>query len=442
MSLVDRIDKQAWVVSADMGYGHQRAVHPLKSVAYQEILNVGSNSCATKSEAKLWKRFLNAYEFMSRAKSLPLVGNPIFGILDTMLRIPTFYPLRDLSNKTFQVDFLEQNIGKGLCSGMLERIKNKDLPLVTSFYAPAIAANMHGNGEIYCIICDADINRVWVAKEPWESRIVYFAPCGKAAQRLKAYGVPSEKIVTTGFPLPLELLGSRNLNVLKRNLALRLKRLDPKGIFWARHGISVKHFLGDENCNLVANEKITIVYSVGGAGAQKEIGAAIAKSLKDLILENKIKLYLAAGIKENVKTYFDEVVKNITTDKNQIEIVYEQTLTKYFDRYAEILHETDILWTKPSELSFYCALGLPIIMAPAIGSQEKFNRKWLIEIRAGIKQIKPEFAHQWLIALLNNGSLAEAAWSGFLRARKLGTYNIMEILETGRLKENNSPVMR
>lgn len=439
---MDGINKQAWVVSADMGYGHQRAVYPLKSVAYQEILNVGSNSCANESEAKLWKRFLNAYEFMSRAKSLPFVGKSIFSILDAMLRIPSFYPLRDLSNKTFHVDFLEKNIAKGLCSGMLERIKQEDYPLITSFYAPAIAANMHGNGEVYCIICDADINRVWVAKEPWESRIVYFAPCGKAAQRLKAYGVPNEKVITTGFPLPLELLGSRNLNVLKRNLALRLKRLDHKGIFWARHGISVKHFLGDENCNLIANEKITIVYSVGGAGAQKEIGAAIAKSLKPLILENKIKLYLAAGTKEKVKIYFDEVVRNITLDKNQIEVVFEHTLTDYFDRFTKILHETDILWTKPSELSFYCALGLPIIMAPAIGSQEKFNRKWLMEIRAGIKQIKPEYAHQWLVALLNNGSLAEAAWSGFLRARKLGTYNILEILETGQLKENNSPVMR
>jgi len=439
---VDGIKKQAWVVSADMGYGHQRAVYPLKSIAYQEILNVGSNSCANKSEAKLWKRFLNAYEFMSRAKSLPLVGNPIFGVLDTMLRIPTFYPLRDLSNKTIQVDFLEQNIGKGLCSGMLERIKEKDFPLVTSFYAPAIAANMHGVGEVYCIICDADINRVWVAKEPWESRIVYFAPCGKAAQRLKAYGVPAEKIITTGFPLPLELLGNKDLDVLKRSLALRLKRLDPKELFWARHGVNVRHFLGEENCKLETTDKITITYSVGGAGAQKEIGAAIAKSLKNLILENKIKLNLVAGIRSNVKAYFDEIIKNITNDKNQIEVIYEPTIAEYFDRYTSVLQETDILWTKPSELSFYCALGLPIIMAPAIGSQEKFNRKWLIEIRAGIKQIKPEYTHQWLIALLNNGSLAEAAWSGFLRARKLGTYNIMEILETGRLKENNSPVMR
>ena len=29
------------------------------------------------------------------------------------------------------------------------------------------------------------------------------------------------------------------------------------------------------------------------------------------------------------------------------------------------MRTTDILWTKPSELSFYCGLGIPIVMAPA-----------------------------------------------------------------------------
>jgi hypothetical protein len=106
------------------------------------------------------------------------------------------------------------------------------------------------------------------------------------------------------------------------------------------------------------------------------------------------------------------------------------------------MHSTDILWTKPSELSFYSALGLPIIMSPAIGSQEKFNRKWLLEIRAGIRQINPDYAHQWLFELLENGSLADAAWSGFLRARKLGTYNIIDIINTGRFVQNQLPIMR
>lgn len=438
----DLTSNKVWLVSADMGYGHQRAIYPLKPIANNDIINVGRNSNTSKNEEKLWKRVLAAYEFISRAKSFPIVGEYVFSILDAMLQIPSYYPLRDLSNKTFQVEILERNINKGLCSGMLEKIQAENLPLITSFYAPAIAANIKSISEVFCIICDADLNRVWVPKEPWESRIVYFTPCGKASQRLKAYGVPNEKIITAGFPLPIELLGSRQLDVLKKNLAARLKRLDPKGIFWARHGLNVQHFLGKENCAVEVGKKITITFSVGGAGAQKEIGSMIAHSLKEEILKKKIKLYLVAGTKQEVKKYFDETVNQITQDKDCLDVIYADTFDDYFNKFNQILHETDILWTKPSELSFYSALGLPIIIAPPIGSQEKFNRKWLIEIRAGIKQTKPQYTHQWLFSLLESGSIAEAAWSGFLRARKLGTYNIIDYLNKRHINDNNSPVIR
>jgi hypothetical protein len=90
-----------------------------------------------------------------------------------------------------------------------------------------------------------------------------------------------------------------------------------------------------------------------------------------------------------------------------------------------------VLWTKPSELSFYCGLGIPIIISPTIGSQEVFNRKWLLEIGAGVLQEDPGYTGQWLFDLLDSGRLAEIAWSGFLNARKYGTYNIREILENG-----------
>ncbi|KUO62167.1 hypothetical protein APF79_04135 [bacterium BRH_c32] len=442
MNSVEENNKKVWLVSADMGFGHQRAVYPLKSIADGNIINVGADSSTSKSEQKLWKRVLRAYEIMSRAKGLPIVGNLIFGLLDSLLHIPSFYPLRDLSNKTFQVDLLEHNIKRGLCSGMLDTIRRKDQPMITSFYAPAIAANMRGISDVYCIICDADLNRVWVAKAPWESKITYFAPCSKAAQRLHAYGVPNDKVILTGFPLPPELLGNRELDVLKRDLAQRLKRLDPNGEFCSRHGINVHHFLGEENCSIEIDPKITLTYSIGGAGAQKEIGGAIAKSLKNLILQNKIKLNLVAGTRENIKNYFQKVASEISNDTKQIEVFYENNIEDYFNTFNRLMHSTDILWTKPSELSFYSALGLPIIMSPAIGSQEKFNRKWLLEIRAGIRQINPDYAHQWLFELLENGSLADAAWSGFLRARKLGTYNIIDIINTGKFVQNQLPIMR
>ena len=53
-----------------------------------------------------------------------------------------------------------------------------------------------------------------------------------------------------------------------------------------------------------------------------------------------------------------------------IRILYNQDKNEYFRQFNELLHDTDILWTKPSEMSFYCGLGLPIIIAPPIGPHE------------------------------------------------------------------------
>lgn len=439
---MDKFIHKAWIVSADMGYGHQRAVYPLKEIAEEGIITSGSSEEVSKAEKKLWKRLLNAYEFFSRAKGFPVIGSPLFSMLDTLMHIPSFYPLRNLSKTTFQVNLLESTIEKGLCNGMLEKIATKMLPLITSFYAPAIAADKKGYHKIYCIICDADINRVWVAKHPWESRIEYFAPCGKAAQRLKAYGVPDERIHVTGFPLPEELLGGKDLPILKRNLAQRLFYLDPNGKFWARHGRSVEHFLGKENIIFRNERKLTITYAVGGAGAQKEIGGKIANSLKEKIRANKVKLNLVTGIRKEVYDYFKTVKKDVDPESSSVEVIHAESLHEYFELFNKALHTTDILWTKPSELSFYSALGLPIIMSPVIGSQEKFNRKWLREIQAGIKQINPEYTDQWLNDMLQSGLLAEAAWDGFLKARKLGTYKIKQVLKNGYLEKSNDPVMR
>jgi len=41
--------KKAWIVAADMGFGHQRAVYPLKDFAEEKIISVGSMEAASKA---------------------------------------------------------------------------------------------------------------------------------------------------------------------------------------------------------------------------------------------------------------------------------------------------------------------------------------------------------------------------------------------------------
>jgi hypothetical protein len=441
------LKEKFWLVSADMGYGHQRAIFPLKPLAKDgAILNANHSPDSTIKEHRLWKEMQHTYEFMSRAGNLPLIGNFITRLLDSLLYIPTYYPLKDRSKPTLQVRYLKSFIKKGLCEGIIYRIKKPELPIITSFYSSAIAAEMAGHNTIYCIICDTDISRVWASEYADLSHILYFAPGSVSAQRLLSYGVPERNILLTGFPLPLELLGDRSLNTLKFNLKRRLVNLDPSGKFKDLYEHSTNAFLGKDIPDLsqtnTPKKSFTITYAVGGAGAQKEIGRQIAKSLTKEIQEGKVKLNLVAGIRPELREYFENVKKEIAGNNENVKIIWADNNDSYFELFNQCLHKTDILWTKPSELSFYCALGIPIILTPSIGPQERCNRRWLREIGAGIKQQSPEYTNQWLFDLLNKGRLAEAAWNGFLKGRKYGTYNILDFLEAGTFVSSNNPLKR
>ncbi|MEK6794372.1 MAG: hypothetical protein AABZ39_06325 [Spirochaetota bacterium] len=436
-------DTRAWLVTANMGLGHLRAAYPLKQIAEEGIITVGYDPATPGKEARLWKRLQSGYEILSRIRMVPLIGKTLHKILDALLYIPPLYPLRDLSHPSFQVKIIKSLVRRGLCKDLLTRIHTKPIPLITSFYAPALAADMANYSRIYCIICDADINRAWVAEDPKKSRINYLLPCGMALRRIKEYGVPDERLFLTGFPFPLELIGDRSLDILRQDVAERLRVLDPNDRFWPLHGKNVVHFLGKENCTRKPKFPFTITFAVGGAGAQTETGMAVARSLKQRLTTGGVRLNLVAGVRKDVFELFTRFVEaEFKGSSHGVNIVYGKTHDEYFPKFNQALRTTDVLWTKPSELSFYCGLGLPIVIADPIGSHEEYNRRWIHEIQAGYDQNDPRYTNEWLFDLLNEGRLAEAAWDGFLKARKFGTYKILEILATGVMMREFSPLKR
>jgi len=432
----------AWVVTVDMGLGHQRASYPLGHLAEEQVITVGSSTASDPEEKKLWDRLRNAYEFLSRVRTTPIIGKPLFSVRDALQRIPSFYPIRDMSSPSYQVRLVSRYIDKGLCAGMLQRIKAKPLPLLTSYFAPALAADKAGLSRIYCIICDAEISRAWVAENPRRSHVHYLAPCGRAVMRLKSYGVPDERIFLTGFPFPLEVLGNKDLDLLRADMGQRLFYLDPSERFWPLHGRNVVHFLGRQNCRFKKARCLPITFAVGGAGAQREIGRQIVKSLRERIRKGEIAVNLVAGVREEIREYFQHVKEEYGPRSQNLRVIHAADKAGYFHQFSEVIRGTDILWTKPSELSFYCGLGIPIVLAPPIGAQELFNQRWLMEVQAGIPQEDPEYAGEWLLDLWREGRLAESAWDGFLKARKYGTYKIQEILETGTMAREGSPLKR
>lgn len=90
--------------------------------------------------------------------------------------------------------------------------------------------------------------------------------------------------------------------------------------------------------------------------------------------------------------------------------------------------------TKPSELSFYTAIGIPILMAPPIGSQEKFNSLWLQSVGGGVPMGDPRYTNEWLFDWLQSGGLARMAWSGYVEAPTHGAYRIEDVV-AGRKSE-------
>ena len=101
-----------------------------------------------------------------------------------------------------------------------------------------------------------------------------------------------------------------------------------------------------------------------------------------------------------------------------------------------------MLWTKPSELSFYSALGIPIVMAPSLGPQESKNSLWLMDKGCALPQYKPAVALEWITDMLKEGVFAEKALNGFVKNRKLGVHKIEEVLATGAMARETHPLRR
>ena len=174
-----------------------------------------------------------------------------------------------------------------------------------------------------------------------------------------------------------------------------------------------------------------MAFAVGGAGAQREIGGAIMKSLKRELAQNKIVLHLIAGTRLEVARYFEDAARQLRLSKflgKSIKILIEPSRPQYFDAFSALMRKIDILWTKPSELSFYAGLGIPIIMAPTVGSQEDFNKQWLTQMGAGIDQMDPRYTNEWLFDWIESGALARMAWNGYIEAPTHGVYRIHETI--------------
>jgi len=167
------LEQKAWVVDVNMGYGHQRTAYPLKDITpYGKLISANDYEGIPKKDRQIWENSRKFYEFISNFRKIPLVGKFAFSLFDKFQKILTFYPKRDLSKPNLYLKQTYSLINKGWGKHLIENLSKKPLPLITTFFVPAFMAEVFNYpGDIFCVICDADIARSWAPLNPAQSKI-------------------------------------------------------------------------------------------------------------------------------------------------------------------------------------------------------------------------------------------------------------------------------
>lgn len=391
------------LAAIDMGYGHLRPAAALADVLGVPVQQMDHPPLGDAGDRAFWRRTRELYEPLTRFSQLPGVGTPMRALLNTVTAIPSPWPARDLSGPTQGTRWLLRAARDGVGGELARHLRSTGAPLLTTFYAAAILAELHGAERLHCLVTDSDINRVWAPPAPGKSGIVYFAPADRVRRRLLSYGVAPERIVTTGYPLPPELVGEDG-EALRRNFAARMARLTRR-----------------------SPEPPLIVFAIGGAGAQVPLAKAVVRGMAPQLREGKLRLALVAGRRAEVAEALRDAV---AAAQVPAEVLEDPDVFSCFRRLNALLARADALWSKPSEMTFFAALGLPFISAPPVGVHEQWNLRWAADRGAALPQHDPATTGEWLLEWLEDGVLAAAAESG-LRLPARGAYRIAEELQRG-----------
>ncbi|MCC7139577.1 MAG: hypothetical protein IT460_14230 [Planctomycetes bacterium] len=418
------------VVAAFMGYGHLRAALPLAEAFGVPVLSMDRPPLATDEDVRTWDRLRRGYDRLSRRTGLPVVGPVARALLDRVTAIPRLSPPGRLERPGLASRYLMHLVRDGFGATLVERLTTSKAPLVATFYAPAVVADDAGLDGVVCVLTDADVHRVWVAPEPARSRIVYAAPTARAAHRLRAYGVPPERIHRTGFPLPDVLV--REDDARARRLAARLVRLDPRGA-WAAGAPAAARRLRDAADPADAARPLRATFAVGGAGAQVELARRLVTSLAPRLAADALRLTLVAGTRADTAERLTAIARRAGFAPGEgapVEILHDADFETYARRFHDHLAETDVLWTKPSEITFFAAAGFALALTTPLGVQERANRDWVLARGAAVDAGALRDAARSLDARRADGSLAAAAFAGATRLPRHGTARVVNLVRS------------
>jgi hypothetical protein len=403
-----------------MGYGHLRAAWAVADRLNVGVVEADRPPQVGAAERLLWKTARRLYGSLSRASA----RRP-YGLLDRITALPETEAQLAAAGRAARL--LHHMVALGFGARFSRQIEALSAPLLATFYSPAVAVDRRGTGAVACLVTDTDAHRVWAPLDPSRSRIRYLAPTEEVVARLVSYGVPSHRIVLTGFPLPPELLGDE----LRSRLGARLARLDPTGSIGDRSGDELESELRQVP-RAAAEVPPLLTFAVGGAGAQATRARELLDALRDTIADGRLRLALVAGTRRRLATDFESWLRRAgLLDTDSVEVVYEDSFEASYRRFNRLLADTDILWTKPGELVFYAALGIPLILDDPVGDHERRNQRWLLARNAAMTRGQPSTSGEWLMDALRDGSFARLAMNGYRELPRSGTERIADFLQGG-----------
>jgi hypothetical protein len=392
------------VAAIDMGYGHLRPAAALADHLGTEVLQMDRPPLGHRRDRAFWNPIRTLYEPLTRLSQIPAIGLPLRPLVNAITAIPPLWPARDLSGPTQGTRWMRKAAEIGVGRRLAEHLRETSSPLLSTFYAAPILAELHGAGRLHCVVTDSDVNRVWAPPDPRSTQITYFAPTDAARRRMESYGVPRAQIRVTGYPLPGELVG-RDRSALKRNFRARMERIGRRG------------------------KAPLIVFAVGGAGAQVPLAKDVIAGVKNRILDGELRLAVVAGRRPDVASALSSALSaHGLLGHPGAELLYDRDVFAYFRRFNDLLARADALWSKPSELVFFAALGLPFIAAPPVGAHEVCNLRWSTDRGAALPQHEPAVAGDWLLEWVEDGVLASAAEAGMCLPQ-MGLYEIADQVE-------------
>ncbi len=380
------------ITTALMGYGHLRAAHTIAAYSGMPVIWMGKTEHLGIIERGLLR--ISQWLYHTTSRKAEQRDGLLFRGLENVLDFPDNPAACNTALPSFTRALIRAGIGKKMYNG----VDGDKRTLLHTFYLPALISLYHNYPvKNYLLVCDTDCHRIWVPVDAHDSRLHYCVPAAPAADRLMTYGVPPGKITLTGFPLPI---------IERREYQNRLERLAPE-----------------------SNEPLTIAFPFSGASVYFNYFARILKSLANDLYHGEIRLTVFVGDNPVLyKKVVHQLKKHRLFNNKNVEVLYHANIMEAFSRFNASLEHTDIIITKPGELVFYAALGIPLLFLPPIGKHEYINRDYIVNNDAGMDIAMKDFSSAWIEHNRRNGTWHELATHGYHNLPRNGTTRMCEII--------------